>query len=445
MLSDDQLRDMLPYLARITGGDAGIFDAGGGIRFFASENSPVIYSQPGRTLGRTDKAREALSTQSPSMSSDPENPAMMTVYYPLDGEHGLFFCNDNAIRRSSLSSFGGSVPLAKYTMDDIVGSGARMSYAKSLCPIGAKASSVLLTGETGTGKELFAQAIHNCSARRDKPFIAINCGAIPASIIESYLFGYAAGSFTGAKKGGNPGVFEQANHGTILLDEISEMPFELQVRLLRVLQEKEVTRVGEVRPIQLDIKVIATTNRNLPDEVAAGRFREDLYYRINSLEIHIPALREHKEDIPSLVGHFIRGFDLQQGKNIREVHPDYLAHLMEYDWPGNIRELKGCIERSVNMADDCTHTLCTEHLPLFLIDRPETLPFVPETDNLKEQALYAEAACILRAIRACGGSKKEAAARLGITKATLWRKLKDYEALTSVRLPADEDEEAEKR
>lgn len=431
-MDEQKIKQHLPFLAQVAGGEAGVFNTSGEILYYVTDGRVTLQDGAGAHVSRTDLSEKALQTGEPMIGVNPSDTEIMAAYIPLTPERGIYFGNETIIRRLKLAPDNRRMARAKYTINDIIGDGPRMTYAKSLCPIGAKASSVLLTGETGTGKELFAQAIHNLSVRRDRPFIAVNCGALPASIIESYLFGYAPGSFTGAKKGGSPGIFEQANHGTVLLDEISEMPFELQVKLLRVLQEKEVTRVGESIPIPLDIKIIATTNRELLEEIAARRFREDLYYRINSLEIHIPALREHKEDIPQLTAYFIREFNLQQGKNIRGTSPVFMDQVIRYNWKGNIRELRGCIERAMNMADYTTDFLDESHLPRFLMTtHVEDPPVTLKTDDLKVQALLAEVACIRRVLSECGGSKKLAAARMNITPTTMWRKLKEYEDMVS--------------
>ena len=207
-------------------------------------------------------------------------------------------------------------------------------------------STVLITGESGTGKELIARALHENSVRRDGPFIKINCAAIPKTLMESELFGYEKGAFTGAV-GAKPGRFELAHGGTLFLDEIGEIPVEMQVKLLRVLQESEFERVGGIKTIKVDVRLVAATNRDLAAELATGGFREDLYYRLNVVPIHLPPLRERREDIPLLVGHFIAKFNDRLRKEITHIEPAAVERLVSYNWPGNIRELENVIERTM--------------------------------------------------------------------------------------------------
>lgn len=218
--------------------------------------------------------------------------------------------------------------------------------------------SVLITGETGTGKELLSKVIVKYSCRADKPYIKVNCAAIPQDLLETELFGYEEGAFTGAKRGGKKGAFEQADGGTILLDEIGELPFQMQAKLLRVLQENEVNRVGGQRAIKLNVRVIAATNRNLLQEIRNGNFREDLYYRLNILPLELPPLRDRSEDIPFLVGRFLEEFD-EKYKKITLIEADAMQLLRHYDWPGNIRELRNMMERLVILGKDGRIT-CSE-------------------------------------------------------------------------------------
>ena len=211
-------------------------------------------------------------------------------------------------------------------------------------------SNVLIEGESGTGKELFAQAIHNASKRSAGPFVAVNCGAIPRELIASELFGYSEGAFTGAKKGGNPGKFELADGGTLFLDEIGDMPLEQQVALLRVIQEKSVSRIGSNQVIPVDVRIICATNKNLLELMQTGRFRQDLYYRLNVINLRILPLRERKEDIPVLFQHFLQQMN-QEGNQLSQQ--DVIEHLLSYDWPGNVRELQNVVERFVHL----------EHMP----------------------------------------------------------------------------------
>ena len=229
-------------------------------------------------------------------------------------------------------------------------------------------STLFLAGETGTGKELFAQSIHQASNRREKPFVAINCGAVPHGLFESELFGYEPGAFTGAKSKGNPGKFELAQGGTIFLDEIGDMPLDVQVHLLRILEERVVTRLGGDKPISLDVRVIAATHKNLPEAVRKGEFREDLLYRLRVIQLRIPALRERISDVPAMVYHFINKMSEEFGKQDIVVPADTMQFLTQYHWPGNIRELKNVIQQSLfNMEGNM---LTPFDLPPELLEHP---------------------------------------------------------------------------
>jgi transcriptional regulator of acetoin/glycerol metabolism len=300
----------------------------------------------------------------------------------------------------------------KYTFDHMIGSSAAFLKVVDKARKAASLSSTLfLSGETGTGKEFFAQAIHNASDRRDKPFVAINCGAIPRELIESELFGYEPGAFTGAKAKGNPGKFELAQGGTIFLDEIGDMPLNVQVHFLRVLEERVVTRIGGHRPIPIDVRVIAATHKNLMEAVQQGTFREDLLFRLRVIQLRLPALRERSGDIPQLVEYFMQQLSGHYGKSDIRLHPETMEILQTYSWPGNIRELKNVMEQALfNMEGD--------------ILLPCDLP--PELAREKEQKILSEKSQILEAIRAVEGSITQAAERLGISRATMYRKMKQW-------------------
>jgi TyrR family helix-turn-helix protein len=223
---------------------------------------------------------------------------------------------------------------------------------------------ILITGESGTGKELIAETIHNNSSREKQPFIKVNCGAIPENLLESELFGYDYGAFTGAKKEGKTGYFQLAHGGTIFLDEIGDMPFNLQVKLLRVLQNREIIRVGGEKPISIDVRIITGTNRNLMELIEKKQFRQDLYYRLNVVPIHVPALRERKEEIPALTAHFLKNFNKKHKQN-RKISAEVTDYFLAYDWPGNVRELENLIERL--LVTTAADTIYREHLPQYLI------------------------------------------------------------------------------
>jgi DNA-binding NtrC family response regulator len=280
-------------------------------------------------------------------------------------------------------------------------------------------SNVLIYGETGCGKEILARSIHEQSHRRENPFIAINAGAMPRELVNSELFGYVHGAFTGAKKGGAIGKFEAANHGTLFLDEIGEMPLDLQVTLLRVIEEKKVTRIGDFVERDLDVRIIAATNRNLKEEIAyKGSFRSDLYYRLNVLSIYIPPLRERKEDLEHLAVEFLRQFHQHYNKGPLTLASDTLAMLMNYHWPGNIRELRNVLERSFLLAID-KKTLNFDYLPDELLYQQHPSP---KTDSTLVEL---EKQMITRIIQETQ-NMSQAAKRLGIARSTLYRKVKQW-------------------
>jgi len=289
-------------------------------------------------------------------------------------------------------------------------------------------TTVLITGESGTGKELVARALHDESPRRDGPFIQINCGAIPESLFEAELFGYEKGSFTGAATS-KPGRFEIADGGTLFLDEVGELPKDMQVKILRALQERTIDRVGGLRTIDIDVRVIAATNRDLGAAVRDGLFREDLYYRLNVVPLHLPPLRERADDIPLLVEHFLARFNERLGKSVQRVGPDALAALLEHPWPGNIRELENLMERSVLLAD--SEEIQLSDLPG--LRRGDSAGFTGgdlDEMGLKEfvrvHTAKLERTRIQRVLEAEDGNVTRAARRLGISRKSLQTKMKDY-------------------
>jgi two-component system response regulator AtoC len=285
-------------------------------------------------------------------------------------------------------------------------------------------TSILILGESGTGKELIARAIHYNSNRSERPFVAINCGAIPEDLLESEMFGHEKGAFTGAIKT-RIGRFEMADGGTILLDEVSDMSPGLQAKLLRVLQEHEFERVGGAHTIKVDIRVIAATARNLSQEVSQGKFREDLFYRLNVIPITLPPLRERKEDIPLLVSHFIRRFNERHGMSIEGMTPRTLKILMDHHWPGNVRELENVIERAMVLAEDTT--MKEENLPWELGHKlTEEIGFFPEDLSLKKMQRKWEEKLIRKALEKTKGNKTKAAKLLEISYPWLLTKIKEY-------------------
>jgi two-component system response regulator AtoC len=305
----------------------------------------------------------------------------------------------------------------RYRFENIIAKSSKMQRVIEAIKVVAKSNAtVLITGESGTGKELVARAIHSQSHRRSKPFVAVSCAALPESLLESELFGHEKGSFTGAyaqKKG----KFEFANGGTLFLDEVGEMSANIQVHLLRVLEEKEFTRVGGNEPIRVDVRVISATNKDLRKAIEKQEFREDLYYRLNVVNIELPPLRERKEDVPLLAEHFLHKFAQENQKEITGFSPEATEFLLDYDWPGNVRELENAIERAIILAKDSLVTVADLPHENMLPAR-STVP----GRNLKE----VEKNHILNVLCETGGNYSEAARILGITRMTLYNKAREY-------------------
>jgi PAS domain S-box-containing protein len=305
----------------------------------------------------------------------------------------------------------------QYSFEDIVGKSRALDKVFAILPqIARSPSTVLLQGESGTGKELFARAIHTLSPRKDGPMVTVNCGALPENLLESELFGYKAGAFTDARKD-KPGRFELARGGTIFLDEIGDMPQSLQVKLLRVLQEKVFEPLGGVEPVSADVRIVAATNRDLEQMVARGAFREDLYYRLNVVQLRLPPLRERTEDIPLLVNHFVRRLSVIQSKDIEGVSEDVLTILMRHHYPGNIRELENILEFSFILCPQ--GFIQVEHLPENLHPSPEHP--APQSSPLSLDQIKCNA--VHDALKRNNGRKMAASRELGISKDTLRRML----------------------
>lgn len=312
---------------------------------------------------------------------------------------------------------------------DLIGTTPQMRDVYRLIEkVGPSPTTVLVTGESGTGKELVARALHAQSDRADGPFIQINCGAIPENLFESELFGYERGAFTGAVTA-KPGRFELAHGGTLFLDEVGELPREMQVKILRALQERRIDRVGGVRPIEVDTRVVAATNVDLLEAVRAGHFREDLFYRLNVIPLHLPPLRERKDDIPLLVEHFLRRFNTRLAKSVRRVDPEALAALLAHPWPGNIRELENLMERSVLLSDG--DTIGVADLPGLrgIPARPEAeqeLDDLGLKEYVRVHTVKLERMRIRRVLESEEGNVTRAARRLGISRKSLQTKMKEY-------------------
>lgn len=318
---------------------------------------------------------------------------------------------------------------AKYTLSSLVSQSAALTTIKSQARRAARTTApILIQGETGTGKELLAQAIHNASPRADKPFVAVNIAAIPESLLEAEFFGSVAGAYTGAERKGRQGKFKLAQGGTLFLDEIGDMPITLQAKLLRVLQEGEYEALGSDQLVQADVRIIAATSRDLANEVKQGRFRADLYYRLNVVLLVMPPLRERLDDLPILTEHLLETLSQQLGVALCELSTEALEYLSHYDWPGNVRELRNILERAVLMSDNYTLTIdeIKPHLPITpKVTSVSTTSTINTSGITLNQVLaQAERQAIQQALAECAGNKAKAATLLGISRTALYEKLK---------------------
>lgn len=336
------------------------------------------------------------------------------------------FPEDNGTAGKLLNAEG-QLEGSRYTLDQIIGRGAAMKRLKeTITRVARGPSTVMIYGESGTGKELLAHALHSESPRCDKPFIKINCAAIPENLLESELFGYQEGAFTGARRGGQVGKFEMANGGTIFLDEIGDMPLSMQAKLLRVLQEKEIERLGDNKTRQVNVRVVTATNRNIQELIKEGLFREDLYYRINVVTLTALPLRERMEDIEELTDHFIKKFNGIFNNKVTGITREARELLVQYHWPGNIRELENVIERAFNLL--AGNVIDAPQLPHYLqrqyeqSSRPSVL-----NNNLPTLMEHVEKNALLEALNNSGGNKMQAAKTLGISRAWLYKKMKYYD------------------
>lgn len=316
----------------------------------------------------------------------------------------------------------GKINVAKYCVDDIIGESSEIvEMKKNILKVGIGNSNILITGESGTGKELVAHAIHSASRRKEKPLICLNCAAIPSELLESELFGYEEGAFTGAKKGGKLGLFQAANKGTLFLDEIGELSMSMQVKLLRAIQEKEIRRVGASTGENVDVRIIAATNKNLAEMIDEHAFREDLFYRLNVVSILIPPVRKRKSDIPILVDFFINKISGNDGIYLKGISNTAMEYLKQYDWPGNIREIENTLERASNFVDDDGIIK-----PKDLINKITSggNPYIPR--HLKEIMEETERHALISAMIKFEGKKTLIAKELGISRTSLYEKLEKY-------------------
>lgn len=452
--------EAVPLIARVAGGEAVLFDREG-IRFFSVEPDGRASD---KGVGQfTYLGKRAMELGRPVIGPSLLEDGALAVRIPITANLGLGFNNVVSVKQKKLLAASSHRDRRRYTFSDIVGnSEAILSCVQQAHQVAGTDSTLLVCGETGTGKELFVQSIHNASQRSNGPFVAVNCGAIPSSLVESQLFGYEAGAFTGAQKQGQQGFFEQASGGTLFLDEISQMGLELQSRLLRVLQERELVRLGGKKVIPLNVRVIASTNVDLWHAVTSGKFRQDLYYRLNVVELRIPPLKERTEDIPLLVRHFINQFRANFGSFVQDISNDALNCLISYPWPGNVRELRNCIERIMNLT---THEVIQiEDIPVVIrkgggpqaYDAPRTptsvIPLeaaaanppsgphpgiepkdrlnynapgsLPQGTFLRGPTQAMERTLILQALEKSAYNRRLTATMLGISTTTLWRKMK---------------------
>jgi transcriptional regulator with PAS, ATPase and Fis domain len=350
---------------------------------------------------------------------------------PISSDSMVSFFNQ--IKQKQIN--GDNDPIIKYIVDtefsrygfeDIIGQSAPIQKAKLIAKKAANSNAaILIIGESGTGKELFAHAIHRFSKRSDKPFVRVNCSCVPLELIEAELFGYEPGSFTGADKRGKIGKFEYANEGTIFLDEIGDMPLNMQAKLLRVLEEKEILKIGSNQPIHVDFRLISATNQNLEEMVKNNAFRLDLLFRLNVLMVKSPPLRDIKEDIPIMIKHFVLQLKNTIPGKIKGISNEAMEVLLNYNWPGNVRELRNVIERSYVVCNG--EEIGINDLPTTLLDGNLNVSSADNFCTLKTSLEKAEKQVIIEALKRCKNEKKAAAQLLGIHRTGLYQKLKKYE------------------
>jgi len=350
------------------------------------KNASVLRDEKGRMIG----AVETLTDMSEIVRKQQEITALRKSLHMEDGFHG------------------------------IIGKSAIMQNLYELIDnVALTEAPVMIHGESGTGKELVARAIHDASPRRSKPFIKVNCAALNENLLESELFGHTRGAYTGANRN-RVGRFEAAHGGTIFLDELGDVPMATQVKLLRVLEEKEIERVGDHQPIRIDVRILTATNKDLETLIAQGVFREDLFFRVNVFPLRCPSLKDRREDIPIIVQHFIRKNNEKSGKKILGMTPEAMEHLTAYSWPGNVRELRNAVEYAFVLCN--SGGIDTHHLPPRIASSRECAP-LPETIPPNHQK---ERDKLLDVLKACGGNRSEAARRLGVSRVTVWKRMKKY-------------------
>ena len=377
------------------------------------------------------EGRAIVSTRKPIFRNGEIVAAIEYDLFGIGGEHLTDFLSKTAKMSKERTEFKNefsSILQTNYTIHSIIGSSDKIRRMKDEIRTASRyTSTVLIEGETGSGKELVAHALHSLSDRQLAPFIEVNCAAIPENLIESELFGYEEGSFTGGKQGGKKGKFEMANHGTIFLDEINQLPLSAQPKLLRVLQEHEVNPIGSEKNIPVDVRVIATSNEDLKEMVAQGRFREDLYYRLNILNIKVPSLSERKSDIPEIADNLIRRLNSHFDKQIVGISQKALNALKRYDWPGNVRELNNVIERAMSRCEGDKLKMMHFHEDFIHqyqnLDEADDAPLEDTLAHVRERA---ERKAILDALANCRGNKVQAARSLGISRSLIHKKIRQF-------------------
>jgi len=377
--------------------------------------SPIIMMS---AYGTVDTAIEAMKLGAYDYISKPFRPDEIILTLKKTEERERLRKENELLRREVRK---------EYSFENIVSKNEKMTKLFEIIrKVAPYKSTILITGESGTGKELVARALHYSSDRGKMFFVPVNCGAIPENLLESELFGHVKGAFTDAIRT-KKGLFEEADEGTIFLDEIGELPSQLQVKLLRVLQDGEIRRVGESKSIRIDVRIVAATVKDLVREVNEGRFREDLFYRLNVLHLNLPPLRERKEDIPLLAWHFINKYNQVLNKQVKDIDPKALESLMNYKWSGNVRELENSIERALVLADG--ERIELDHLPFEIQNFQNDVPMVPmveEEYSIKKGSRFMEMSLIKKALKKTKGNHTQAARLLEISHRALLYKIKDY-------------------